>query len=355
MLDAALSPAPGDVDDQVAQRFLILSHPVGHLALVGHLDRGSVFVRQQVLDEFLSFCGLAVIAVDTQQVACAILLLELLHGALGDLPASGEDHELVAQLLCLFEHVRGQEAASTHGHDLVDGGPNSSSGDRIQARRGLVEDCHSRRSDHGAAHGEAPAHAATEGVRHPVPLVLQAHRRQDPLHAALRLGTHSIPQKGEEAEVLLDGEVPIDARLLGAQADAGAPEWHVDGHTALARALLSGDAPDGRRLPAAVRAQEPKHGAGHDAEADVAEDVLARGAGDPLQPAIPMHQSLDLQHRTGGGARCAAAQQGARVVQRWVLAAVQPEDGQPSELQLHQDEEHEAAEARRRREVLLHV
>jgi len=275
--------------------------------------------RLESPDDALCVAGLSVrlCELDGDRVA-AERTLELLGRALGDDPAARDDREAVGQAVRLLEVVRRQE----DGQRLVRGepselGPHRGSSLGIETRGRLVQVEHARPVDEAEAYVEPALHAArvraddaSSGLGEPEDL-------EELVDTLVEGGAAHALDVPLQREVLAARSLPVDARLLRHVADRGADAvglaYDVAARHRCAPAVRGGESredPHGRRLPGAVRPEQPEDLPLADLEGRAVEraDVLAVGLLEPF----------DGDHRHGG-----ESSQGvlnpclARVARRW--------------------------------------
>ena len=223
-----------------------------------------------------------------------------------------DDGDAVAQLLGLFEIVRGEQHRRARRVERAHMAPQLLAELDVDARGRLVEHQDRRVVHHRLGDHEPPAHAARERARIGVGLVGQADRLQQ-LHGAALGARHAI-EPGLEGQHLARREEGVEIELLGHDADRGAR---------LARIAVDVDVPDADRarglvdqarhdvdqgrLASAVRAEQAEQRAARDVEIDPVERGLGRHA---VAAAIGLGQAADrdgidrLGDGDGGGQIC---------------------------------------------------
>ena len=203
---------------------------------------------------------------------------------IGDQLAMVDDGDPVAQLFGFLQIMGGQH----HGHAaLVELGhifPQLLAQFDVHTGRRLVQDDDRRRMHHGLRYKEPPLHAAGQGARIGLRLVLQMHRAQQRVGLAFCLG-HAV-QPGLQIQRLARREEGIEHDLLRHDTDRrlGVARIFVDVEApdaGMARRLV--DQPrqdvDQRGLARAIGAEQPEDQPPLDIEADIVERLLAPGIG----------------------------------------------------------------------------
>src|SRR5919202_2583208 len=216
-----------------------------------------------------------------------------------DAPAADDGHAL-AELFDLREVVRGEQhrdgagAAGERADDLS----HAPGGERVERARRLVEQKHRRRVQERARHRHALLVAGRELAEAPAAQLPELDEfEQLPDAPARLLGAEAVEPR-EEDEVLLDGEPPVEAALLGAR------QAHLRAHLlVVAHAVEAAD-----RDRAVGRLDERGD--------DLGERRLARAVAPDEAEDFPLaHVEGDLPERLDGRARLhpeEAAQAGER-------------------------------------------
>ena len=170
--------------------------------------------------------------------------------AVEELLAVGENQQALAVALGLGEVVGGEDdrrpAAGQAEHEL----PEPLALARVEPGARLVEQQHRRAGQEPDRDVDPLLVAAREGPRLVVAAVLEGGLREHLLDRRVRIG--HLLEPGEQAEVLGDGEPPVERRLLGNPADLA--RWPA--HRSGVRPPDSGEDREQRRLPGAVRADD---------------------------------------------------------------------------------------------------
>src|SRR5262245_41225765 len=208
---------------------------------------------------------------------------ELGRGADGADAAAVHERDAVAELLRLFHVVRREQHGDPLGPQRAEPVPDGVATDRIEPDRRLVEDEHPGLVHERLGELEAPDHATRVAVGGPVGGVLEVHRGKQLLDAVGALAARDVEEAGEHRHVLAPGELPVGRELLGDVADEPAGLHgrlrHVepeDARRAFDDRQQRREDADGRRLPGAVRPEEPEHLARPHVEVDAVDgDVVA--------------------------------------------------------------------------------
>ncbi len=201
--------------------------------------------------------------------------------------------------------------------------------DRVDAARGLVEEDDAGPVHHGAGQRQPLLPAARQLAGQPVLLALEARHVDGPGLALAGLGTAQAVDPAEEAEVLPDGEVVVEAEALAHVADAALDALRVlrdvdteDEPRARGRREQAAQHADGRGLAGAVRAEEAE---------DLALGHRERHAVDRGEGAEALGELAELdgcRHRPTARSRPAAARRStasasvrARAARSWASSA----------------------------------
>mmetsp|Transcript_35425 Transcript_35425/g.97794 ORF Transcript_35425/g.97794 Transcript_35425/m.97794 type:complete len:221 (+) Transcript_35425:152-814(+) len=156
------------------------------------------------------------LCVNVKHVTCAPRILQLLHGTFCGHAALGEDDDVRAKLLGLLQHVGCEKASGARVPRVHDRRPDLTTRDWIKTSRRLVQESQRRVSNHGTAYGQPSPHTSTELSRHSCTSVLQTDCAQKMLRDTFSIDAAS--DAGEESQVVQDGHVWVERRLLRAQA-----------------------------------------------------------------------------------------------------------------------------------------
>ena len=187
--------------------------------------------------------------------------------------AAVHHHHVIAQLLGVRHHVRGEENRRAALVLLVDERAERPGADRIQAAERLVEDQQIRLVDDGGQKLHLLLHALRELLAALPLAVAEADAFEAAPDAARQIGFADALEPAQVGEERADAHLPVDAALLGQVADPvlGVERGRVAEHRQLAR-VREDDRhhhPDRGRLAGAVRADEPVHRAARDDEIEV--------------------------------------------------------------------------------------
>lgn len=223
------------------------------------------------------------------------------------------ERDPVAVLVGLVHVVRGDQ----HGHAgrpayLLDALPHAVARHRVQADRRFVEDEEPRGADQRLGELQPADHAAGVGLRAPLGRVLQLHGGQHVAYALLPLAPRHVEEAGEQLDVLAPGQGPVGGQLLRQVADRAADGHPVTRHVeaedldhAGPGREEGGDQPDRRRLPGAVRPEEPEDLSFDDVQVDVVDrhGTAERVPQPPADDRIPLvtHGSPRLRWSFGSG------------------------------------------------------
>ena len=225
-------------------------------------------------------------------------------------PAVVDDADAVG-LLGLLEVVgRQEDRRPVLAADVAQVRPQAVPADRVEPGRRLVEEQDPRPVHEAADDLELALHAARVRLERLEQVVVQADDARPAARSAAVLGRHQPVerpvavdpvQRDVEPDVLLAGEVQVEARVLEDDPDAAPDGGRVTVEVVAGdrdRAARLGEGRrqdrDGRRLAGAVRAEEGEQLARLDIEADV---VDRRGAGLP----VALGQVVDGDDRSHGG------------------------------------------------------
>src|SRR5467141_800554 len=150
--------------------------------------------------------------------AAALRGLHAARRALGHQLAGDHESQPVA-LLGFLEIVRGDEDRGALVGKLVDHGPERAAGDRVDARRRLVEEQHARLVHDRRTEGHALLPAAGQAARELAALAGKAGELEHPPLARLAPLARHLVDAREEVEVLVDREVVVERELLRHVAD----------------------------------------------------------------------------------------------------------------------------------------
>eukprot|EP00413_Alexandrium_margalefii_P015400 CAMPEP_0204534572 /NCGR_PEP_ID=MMETSP0661-20131031/13058_1 /ASSEMBLY_ACC=CAM_ASM_000606 /TAXON_ID=109239 /ORGANISM="Alexandrium margalefi, Strain AMGDE01CS-322" /LENGTH=426 /DNA_ID=CAMNT_0051541033 /DNA_START=207 /DNA_END=1485 /DNA_ORIENTATION=- len=255
----------------------------------------------------------ALLEAELHLVPGAVLRLQVDGGA--EAPEAPEhlDADAVAHGLRLLHRVRRDDDGLGLGAHL-DGPPEQPLGARVHGRRGLVQEEHAAGPDEGDGQRQLPLHAAAVRARGLARVLrVEAEALEEPVDGRVEPLAREPLQPAVEEEVLAAGEVPEEGVDLRAEAEVlegllrVRPGDRAPGHVHLAgggRPYLAGQAPQGRRLPRAVRAQQAEALAGLDAQGDAAHSVhRARLAVAEDMPQAPVHAGLLLGGRVADASR----------------------------------------------------
>src|SRR5579883_312428 len=197
----------------------------------------------------------------------------------GDNAAMIDNGNAIAELLCLFEIVGGEENGSAAAIELDHMSPELLSQLYIDAGRRLVEDEDRRAMHHRLRHHEAPTHAARKGARIGIGLRGETDGLEDRVGAALPRRNAIEPRM--EIEQLPGREEGVQVELLG---------HHADGGTGVTRIGIDVDPPDARgagalddeagenvdegRLAGTVRAEKAEERSARNLQINILEGVL---------------------------------------------------------------------------------
>ncbi len=204
---------------------------------------------------------------------------QLVDGTLADHPAVVDDRHRVAGALDLVEQVRRQDDGTAFVGQAGDHGPHLVHPGRVEAVHRLVEDEQLGVTEQAGGHAQALAHAhrvrgdlvpGAAGQADP------GQRRRDPL---MRV---TAPGRGQQAEVLLAGQVGVETGLVDDGPDPG------QGLAALGR---DGGAEERHR--AAVGFRQTEQGADQGGLACAVRAEVAEGG-------AAGHEQLDVVDRDGG-------------------------------------------------------
>ena len=158
-------------------------------------------------------------ATTSRTVRPAKTLLQARDRAQGHEPPRVDEGEAPA-VLGLVEVVRGDEDGHPVGRHLVDQPPEAPARDRVDPARGLVEEDDPRAVQDRAGEGQALLPAPGQLAGEPVLAALEARHVQRPGLALARGRAPQAVDPAEEAQVLEDGEVVVEAEALAHVADA---------------------------------------------------------------------------------------------------------------------------------------
>ena len=219
------------------------------------------------------------------------------------------EHEadLVAAL-GLVEVVRGHEERRAALAQVVEEVPQALALARVDARGRLVEEDELRVVHERAREREALLHAAGQRARLHVLQVEQLDVAEQLVHARVGAGAGDAVDAGEEAEVLLDGEIRVERERLrhvaGLALDALALRADVaagDDGTAAGRLKEPAQHLDRRRLAGAVRAEKAEDLAARDAQRErVDRAVRAEAACEPVRRDDQVGVTAPASSGTGG-------------------------------------------------------
>ena len=215
-------------------------------------------------------------------VAAERLAAELVGRRQGDEPAAGDERDLVARLGLVDVLGRDEQrpALVAQPMELV---PDSASQERVDARRRLVEEQQRRIVHERAGELEPALHAARQPARATAADVPQVDQLEDLAGPPPARAPEHPEQRGDEVDVLADGQVRVQGERLRHVADplaglaaeaARAPRPGPD--LAARRAQGAGHHPDGRRLARAGRADDPEDGARRHGQRDAVDRELIR-------------------------------------------------------------------------------
>src|SRR3989441_3659981 len=176
---------------------------------------------------------------------------------------AGDHESQPVALLGFLEIVRGDEDRGALVGQLVDGGPERAAGDRIHARRRLVQEQHARLMHDRRTEGHALLPAAGQAARELAALAGKAGELEYPPLARLAPLARHLVDAREEVEVLVDREVVVERELLRHVADllpdslgAQLPDLARQPHLAPAGLQQAAEHLDGGRFPRAVGAEQ---------------------------------------------------------------------------------------------------
>jgi len=182
----------------------------------------------------------------------------------------------VAAALGFVHVVRGDEEGDAVARKLEEQIPELASRNGIDACSGLIEEKESRLVQHGATEGEALLPSARKLRGQAIQIGLQAVELDDFFHAALEPRGLQTVDTAVELQILLDGQIVIEAEILRHVADALAHGFRILAHIeafdvslAAAERQEAGEHFDDGRFSAAIWTKEAEDFAFLDAEADI--------------------------------------------------------------------------------------
>jgi hypothetical protein len=153
--------------------------------------RPSVLLRLTAADAKKCGAGLVPLPhvgqLDLEDVT-ADAILEFVTGPFCDNAAVIDDCDLVRELIRFFEVLRGQQDRRSLAAQVADDVPNLVATTRIETRRRLVEEEHTRLREHARCEVEAPPHTARIRLRGSVSGVRELEALEQLRSAAARLG-----------------------------------------------------------------------------------------------------------------------------------------------------------------------
>ena len=216
----------------------------------------------------------------------------------GEHPAVIHDRDPVGEERRLVHVVRREDQRDLRVAQLPQPVPDEEPRSRVKARRRLVEEEHPRRVHERAGNHHPLRLAAGEEVRLVSRAVEQAELVEHLVRAALTLaGGHAVVG-GVEDEVVADRDRAVEVAALRNDGDL-LPRAHgipddvdaSDERSAAGRPYTRRQHPDRRRLPRAVRAEQPEHLAGRDRERNAVDGVHGR-----LRISLDEIEHLDSGH-----------------------------------------------------------
>ena len=205
--------------------------------------------------------------------------------SLRDLAALAQDDDVVGQALRLIKVLRREQDGNALAPQLLDHLPQLPARQRVEARRGLIEEQQLRFDDQRGRDVEPPPHAPGVLGRALVARIREPEPVQQLIRALGGSGPPEAVEAREEDEVLLAGQLPVNGGELTGQGDVPA---HLSGLGHDIR-TAHGDRPRGglhqcggdihqRRLAGAIGSQQRDHLSGADVEAEALEHFLGLGA-----------------------------------------------------------------------------
>ena len=194
----------------------------------------------------------------------------------------GDERHLVARLGLVEVLGRDEQrpALVAQPMELV---PDPAAQERVDARRRLVEEEQRRIVDERAGQLESPLHPARQPAGATTAHVPQVDELEDLAGPPPARAPQHPEQRGDEVDVLADGQVRVQGERLRHVADplAGLASKAArflakDRHRAARRRQGAGQQPDGRRLARAGRADDPEDDARRHGQRDAVDRELIR-------------------------------------------------------------------------------
>ena len=232
-------------------------------------------------------------------------LQQLVHGPAVEEPSAVHDAHAVAELGGFLHVVRGVEHAGAITGQCPNQFQQARPTLRIHARSGLVQQQQGRAMHDRRRQVQPPSHAAGVGAGPVAGPWQQPHALQGLGGGPGRIG--HAQQPGEEAQVLLAGQLVVDRLGLRCHADASPNGWIArraqvaHPHTTRVRLQQAHRHADGGALSGTIRAQQPEDLAGLNRKR---QPIHRLDAAEPLLQALQHQHAANIPARIPRAATC---------------------------------------------------
>ena len=150
---------------------------------------------------------------DLQDLA-ADAVLELASGALGDHSPVIDDGDLVGELICLLEVLRGEQKRGPVADELAHSRPDLNAAARIEPRRRLVQEQHPGAGQQARCEVETSPHPTGVRARETVGGISQVEALEQRGRPPASICGREVKQASEHLEVLAAGKHLVNRREL---------------------------------------------------------------------------------------------------------------------------------------------